>query len=431
MNQHMCTFIPLKTLVIKNNLLDLFQNRAYTMKKVILICMAAFLSHTSFSQSWTVMADMPHQEKFCGAAVIDDVIYVVGGYDNAGNISANTYAYHPATNTWETKAPMNHPRGEFVLVAIKGQLYAMGGYNYSGVINSVEQYNPFTDTWTDKAPMITARSQFSGAYVQGSGSPKIYTTCGFPSSFTNLEVYDITTDSWSTNTPMPYGVIQNNGATTMNGKLYVIGGKNYSSSTTYANTYVYTPSTDSWAAAPDMPVTRFGGPAVALNHKIYYLGGSTSVLTPTFNTNYCFDSATQTWSASLPLISQRSSAAAVAYGGSIYLFGGTDYTSSVIPWTHKFTPATPSTASVSNVASSKNSLNIYPNPSLNKNVSVLVNAANDEVVTLYVYNSVGQLVKTQLINSNEQGELSFNVSGVYYITAKSASIDLSSNIIVQ
>ncbi len=394
------------------------------MKKMLLSCIAAAMYFGATAQSWSVKADMPAGRKFSGAAAGSEVIYVIGGIDNVG-VTADNFAYSPLANTWSSKTPMTYARGEFGVATVNGKIYAIGGYDGSAIVNYVEEYDPATDAWTTKAAMPTARSQFSLAVVQGI----IYVTGGYPGSFTSTEAYNPATNTWTTKAPMPFGLLQNNGGVCLNNKFYVCGGKNLSSSVTYNSVYVYTPGTDSWTTAAAMPATRFGGATAVLHHKVYYFGGSTSVLLPTFNTDFCFDSVTQVWTSATPLLRQRTSSVAVTYGDEIYLFGGTDSNSNVVPWTHKFNPGTTGISGFSN--NERSTMSVYPNPSNGSTVFLQVNTPSQEHISVTIYNTAGQLVKTIGVDNNEQSEVTFDVPGIYFIKAISNNLSLSSVVTIQ
>ncbi|MBI3611201.1 MAG: DUF11 domain-containing protein, partial [Nitrospirae bacterium] len=58
---------------------------------------------------------------------------------------------------WTVKASMPTPRFQLAVGVVNGILYAMGGFNNSGPLSTVEAYNPLTDTWTTMPSMPTAR----------------------------------------------------------------------------------------------------------------------------------------------------------------------------------------------------------------------------------------------------------------------------------
>ena len=113
--------------------------------------------------------------RLCGGA--GGKIYVIGG---AGyhpgqkedvSISATVphrsvatnEVYDPATNTWETRMPMNVPRNHHAGAAVNGKIYAIGGrvgwsFVGSSSVDTVEEYDPATDRWRVRSRMIYPRS---------------------------------------------------------------------------------------------------------------------------------------------------------------------------------------------------------------------------------------------------------------------------------
>ena len=108
---------------------------------------------------------MPFENESPGVAVLDNKVYVTGGYnvgyeDAAGlsgdeeicgeevsSVQRRVDCYDPATNTWSKAADMNIARMEHALISVHGKLYAIGG-RYHGDIDTVEVYDQDTDKWT-------------------------------------------------------------------------------------------------------------------------------------------------------------------------------------------------------------------------------------------------------------------------------------------
>ncbi len=110
-----------------------------------------------------------------------------------------------AGNVWLPMATMPTARFALAAAAVNGKIYATGGYsgyNSSGglLTSTVEVYDPSTNTWSTAASMPTARFGLAAAAVNG----KIYAIGGVNSSggsevFLNtVEVYDPATNTWST-----------------------------------------------------------------------------------------------------------------------------------------------------------------------------------------------------------------------------------------
>ncbi len=89
--------------------------------------------------------------------------------------------------------------------------------------------------WRTLEPMPSARQEISTAVLNG----KIYVIAGFTStgaSTNTVEVYDPTTNSWTSAAPIPILTNHNNAAVAA-GKLYTFGG-------TSNRTFLYNPQTN-------------------------------------------------------------------------------------------------------------------------------------------------------------------------------------------
>jgi hypothetical protein len=149
--------------------------------------------------TWTEKAPMPTARSNFGVAVVDGKIYVIGGTDGINE------EYDPTTDTWTTKAPMPTGRSALAVASCGSKIYCIGGDlgNASGgnPTNVTEVYDPSTDSWTTKAPMPTARFSLQANVI----GDKMYLIGGFPypdKSCIN-EVCDSATDSWTTATSIP------------------------------------------------------------------------------------------------------------------------------------------------------------------------------------------------------------------------------------
>ena len=91
-------------------------------------------------------------------------VYTVGGHTNdyEGLLSYLTSVerYDPATNAWETMAPMPTARRSFGVAVLDGKLYVVGGEMPwdARLLKVVERFDPATNTWEELAPMATLRT---------------------------------------------------------------------------------------------------------------------------------------------------------------------------------------------------------------------------------------------------------------------------------
>jgi N-acetylneuraminic acid mutarotase len=178
------------------------------------------------TDTWTRKADMPTARWGLSAAVVDEKIYVLGGYTVFGGAALTVLEiYDPATDTWETKAAMPTPRGWFTTSVVDGKIFAIGAAQPpSGPwLATVDMYDPLTDTWSPKANMPTARGAMASSAVDGliyavggrSGSPLM--------TLSIVEEFDPVTDTWTERTSLPSPRFHL-GTSELNGRIYAIGG---------------------------------------------------------------------------------------------------------------------------------------------------------------------------------------------------------------
>jgi N-acetylneuraminic acid mutarotase len=112
---------------------------------------------------WTQRASMPTARNSAAGAVIDSLIYIVGGRITTSgsitNMTANE-AYSPTTDTWHRRADMPSARGGLAAAAWNGKLYLFGGELFAGggtVFATPLEYDPATDRWRELPPMKTPR----------------------------------------------------------------------------------------------------------------------------------------------------------------------------------------------------------------------------------------------------------------------------------
>jgi len=244
-----------------------------------------------------------------------------------------------AENEWAAMAPMPTARGGLGVAVVNGKIYAIGGVDDDGQLAVNEEYDPAADTWKDKAAMPTARSGFAVAVHKS----KIYVIGGTVGDSANLgftgatEVYDPATNTWEAKADMPTPRADLC-ASVVNGKIYLIGGKEYWGDGPLYHELdvneVYDPASNSWTAESRTPVPVFGYASVVVDGKIYMFGGARQFLDEFINltsvgSNQVYDVMNDTWGSQASLPAAESYASAEATSGlaapkRVYVVGGFD-----------------------------------------------------------------------------------------------------------
>jgi hypothetical protein len=109
---------------------------------------------------------MPTPRYYLASAVLNDKIYVVGGYSTKMAKPVGTLeVYDPATMQWSEPDPMPTDRFLLSLSALGGKLYAIGGAGIQIDLPDVEIYDPERGYWSDGPAMPTGREGLSSAVV--------------------------------------------------------------------------------------------------------------------------------------------------------------------------------------------------------------------------------------------------------------------------
>lgn len=177
------------------------------------------------ADSWKKLAPLPGKRGAAVAVEVRGKIHVIGGattvdgskapfftFMGACNVLSTHDVYDPATDKWESRAPMAVPRNHAFAAAVNGKIYVIGGRTGHGFILSatntdvVEEYDPANDIWSaPKERMPTARS--GGGW--GTDGRRIFvaggevTTKQLVGAFRGIEAYEPATNSWMTLPPMP------------------------------------------------------------------------------------------------------------------------------------------------------------------------------------------------------------------------------------
>ncbi|GCB71173.1 kelch repeat and BTB domain-containing protein 11 [Scyliorhinus torazame] len=150
--------------------------------------------HDPAADRWRRLSPIPEaaaDTRGCGLCTLHNYLFVAGGLRGSGpraRPSDRVFSYNPATGDWAELRPMRQARSQLKLVALDGQLYAIGGE----CLFSVERYDPRADRWSPAAPL--PRGGFAVAHQAAACAGYIYVSGG--SLFYRLLRYDPRRDEW-------------------------------------------------------------------------------------------------------------------------------------------------------------------------------------------------------------------------------------------
>lgn len=281
-------------------------------------------STTATAESfWTAGAPMPTSRTEVTAAILEDNIYVIGGFEESGQVTDILEVYDIANNTWIKAAPLPEPLHHAAAASYNDKIYVVGGYTAPWApSNKLFIYDPVQKKWQEGKPMPTARGALNVNFINGT----LYAIGGASDRPLNSnEAYDISSDTWTSKALMPTAR-HHAGSAVVDGKIFVIGGRISGSLENIATNEAYDPEQDIWITSLEaMPSNRSGIAAAAAaslvnSSNIYVFGGEEP--SKTFNNNEKYDAMTNKWTSEPSMPTARHGLAAVYIDEKIYVVGG-------------------------------------------------------------------------------------------------------------
>lgn len=243
------------------------------------------------SDTYRVKA-LPDMMEFAACAVTgENNIYVAGRKPPEYGSSRRTYTsyrrggiflYDHFERKWLPRSSMNVQRSLFSMTSMDGTVYATGGCNAEGALDSAECYDPATNSWRFIAPLPKPIKQHCSAAVLG----RLYCIGGETNDQTldTVHCYNPRIDSWETVASMilPRSCA---GVGVLNREIYVIGGNvakdDKDPENMLKSVEIYNPDENEWRFGPELPEGRMSYQVVSNNGTLYVFGGENGLETTT------------------------------------------------------------------------------------------------------------------------------------------------------
>ena len=188
-------------------------------------------------------------------------------------------AEYPALLDPEWTIPSNLPAG-FVFWTPQTWLLSNGDMFVAGTSSNASQaWRPSTGLWSATGTSASTSTAADGRSVRLNDGT-VLAFAGKTSSGAALNAvqqYDAATGTWTSKANLPVALYRPNAVTLANGKVLVSGGGTGNGSSVYANSYLYTPSSNSWASTGAMGTARRDHALVVLDaNRVMTVGGATA-----------------------------------------------------------------------------------------------------------------------------------------------------------
>eukprot|EP00117_Sycon_ciliatum_P006045 scpid74631/ scgid9747/ Kelch-like protein 8 len=123
--------------------------------------LAAVERYNIAQNKWHTVAPMLQSRGGCGAAVLNNTLYVAGGNSGAASSTRSLEAYDMLNDSWRPRSAMSDYRAGFGMATVEGKIIVAGGFEEEYPLATVEVYQPRSDTWTTIAPLSVPRGGVS------------------------------------------------------------------------------------------------------------------------------------------------------------------------------------------------------------------------------------------------------------------------------
>ncbi|MGB3776608.1 MAG: malectin domain-containing carbohydrate-binding protein, partial [Leeuwenhoekiella sp.] len=357
--------------------------------------------------TWTELATSELEKLESQAAKIGNKLYTFSGFLNGFIITPETEIYDFENDVWSMGAPMPTPATHVGRAVVNDEVWLIGGFtgNNPGIAtDEVYIYNATTDTWRLGPALPAPRGSGAATFADG----KVHFFGGLlPDRVTDTnEHYTIDpenpSEGWVAAAPLPMG--RNHlSAITLDGLVYAIGGQyGHDREIDYLSfVHAYNPATDTWERKADLPSDRshFEPCTVSHNGKIIIIGGRRGFFFFDEMTEY--DPELNSWSQICKLPEPLLAPAAAIFNDTLVIANGgngetdlRDNTRFLILESENTLGTSEDESSLSNSSNLDDSVKLFPNPTQGE-ITISGIRANSQTVVINIKNITGANLITQ------------------------------------
>ncbi|MBV9952495.1 MAG: hypothetical protein JO291_11130 [Acidimicrobiia bacterium] len=279
--------------------------------------------YTPATKLWSAAASMKDSRGEHTATLLEDGRVLVVGGDTTGFATLRTAEiYDATTNAWSRTGSMSYARAAHTATLLAdGKVLVVGGSSDDDAsTTTAEVYDPGTGAFTRVSDPHSFHTHDVAAPISGTR----VLVAGGGEDLRQAEVFDESSDSWTTVGPLDVGRRQGATATALStGRVLVAGGQ-ADSGDPVADAEVFNPATNKFSSTSDMNQARYWHEATKLSDgRVLVTGG--------FGDNQDLDSAeiwnpdTGEWQLTGSLIAARDGhTATVLSSGDVLVAGGED-----------------------------------------------------------------------------------------------------------
>ena len=215
--------------------------------------------------AWSAGPRLPLGLDHTSAATLNDQVFVAGGH-SFGRDSPRFFRLDGSS--WTELAPMKHARGGHTLLAAGNDLYVIGGNTVAANVAPAEVYDPQTGHWADLPPLPAPRNHVAG-FVYG---PDACAAGGRSPTTSRVDCYDPLISSWVRFPDLPQPTSGAGAAALDDGTITILGGEDAQEARIVNQSSVLS-AAGPWTVLGAMLVPRHGFELALFQGRAWACGG--------------------------------------------------------------------------------------------------------------------------------------------------------------
>lgn len=260
-----------------------------------------------------------------GAAAIDGVIVVVGGFDAELRVTDQVRLFDTAADAWTLGPPLPIALHHANVGAADGSVYVLGalaGQSFTATGRSFRWTPGGAAVWTELAAMPAGTER--GSAVVATHRGLLYVVGGLRGgAVADVATYDPATDTWNTALPPLPAPRDHACGGAVADSIVVTGGRDGAVTAISTATYRLSPG-GAWTTAAPMPTARGGAACGVLGDRLVIAGGegNRDATSGVFAAVELYDAAADTWRTLDPMRTPRHGMGAAVWADRLYVPGG-------------------------------------------------------------------------------------------------------------
>jgi len=292
---------------------------------------------------WSCEQCLPAPLQEVTATILDGTIVIAGGFESTIRIVGTVRQLDPGEGVWRELPALPEVRHHLSLVAMNGDLYAIGGMDSLAFEALADCWvlPAGASEWSAIAPLPTPRAAAGAAAIGGeivvaAGQGLGANADAKLAAAAPALIYDPETNEWREGASIPTPR-EHVASFAHDGELWILGGRSISLEPTMDVVEIYDPAANEWRTGPAMP-TPHGGFAAAVLDGVAYVGGGEE-RDRALQTFEALDLTSGEWTTAAPIPTPRHGHAMAGLDGRVWVIGGANEpVFAAVPTVEAFSP---------------------------------------------------------------------------------------------